>query len=44
MKKEYIVLIFKEVVLFIKVWEDKVLEEFLDSEYFFLRKDGLLLK
>ncbi|WP_052998216.1 site-specific integrase [Staphylococcus aureus] len=44
MKKEHIVPISKEVVLLIKVREDKVSEEFPDSEYLFPRKDGSPLK
>ena len=44
MKKEHIVPISKEVALLIKVREDKVSEEFPDSEYLFPRKDGSPLK
>lgn len=40
MKKEHIVPISKELVLLIKVREDKVSEEFPYSEYLFPRKDG----
>src|SRR5699024_12754451 len=44
MKNANIVTISKEVALLIEVREDKVSEEFPDSEYLFPRKDGAPLK
>ncbi|WP_088033234.1 tyrosine-type recombinase/integrase [Evansella clarkii] len=44
MKKEHIVPVSKEVAVLIKIRENKVSEEFPDSEYLFPRKNGTPLK